>query len=146
MFTKFADDTRLGETANRPAGRAAIHKDLEMPKEWARGNPIKFNKDRYKMLPVGRKHWCKDMPGWKQLCKKGYGGLPWLQHPQLCRKVCSQRILGRDYSPLAWLDNSANCIFLVERKEGYNLQLIQWGHDIFFLDLQSAKLWPSDCS
>lgn len=78
-FTKLADGTRLGKTANRPAGRAAIHKDLEMPKEWARGNLIKFIKDRYKMLPVGRKHWCKDMSGWQQLCKKGSGALPWLQ-------------------------------------------------------------------
>lgn len=82
-FTKFVDYTRLEETANRPAGRTAIHKDLEKPKEWARGNLIKFIKDRYKMLPLGRKHWCKDigwsLPGWEQLCKKGSGGLPWLQ-------------------------------------------------------------------
>lgn len=54
MFAKFAGNTKLGEKTNRPAGRAAIHRDLERPKEWARGNLMKFIKDNLQVLPPGQ--------------------------------------------------------------------------------------------
>lgn len=60
MFIKFAANTKLGETDNRPAGRTAVHKDLEIPEEWARGKLKKFIKDNSKMLPLCWKLWCKD--------------------------------------------------------------------------------------
>ena len=74
---------RMGETANRSAGRPAIHRDLEMPKAWTRGKLMKFIQRNCQELSLGRKYWCKNtgrfLLGWEQLCRKDPGGLLWLQ-------------------------------------------------------------------
>ena len=53
-LSKFTDDTKLGGVADRPGGCAAIQRDLHRLKKWAGRNRTKFNKRKYKVLPLGR--------------------------------------------------------------------------------------------
>lgn len=107
-FSDSADDTKLGGTANRPAGTAAIRKDLEMLKEGTRGKRMKFSKDNRQVLALGRTLWCRDA-GWSLplagsfsagrdlgLCPGGRDGQ---RHPGLPTQGGSQEAEGKDYSP-----------------------------------------------
>ncbi|KAK4818046.1 hypothetical protein QYF61_004573 [Mycteria americana] len=53
-FSKFSDDTKLGGVADTPEGRAVIQKDLNRLEKWADRNLTKFNKERCKVLHLGR--------------------------------------------------------------------------------------------
>lgn len=53
-FNKFADDIKLGgEWLITPDRCAAIQKNLSL-KNWAETNPMKFHKDKCRVLPLGR--------------------------------------------------------------------------------------------
>lgn len=125
-FSESADDTKLGGTANRPAGTAAIRKDLEMLKEGTRGNLMKFGKDNRQVLALGRTLRCRDAgwslplagsvsagrdPGPALAAEMANGTLGYL------RKGAARRLKEEIIPPLAWLDNSAYCRFLVERRK-----------------------------
>ncbi|KAK4829139.1 hypothetical protein QYF61_002354 [Mycteria americana] len=55
-LSKFADDTKLGGVADAPEGCAAIQRDLNRLEKWADGNLMKFNKENWKVLHLGRKN------------------------------------------------------------------------------------------
>jgi len=53
-LNNFADDTKLGEVADTPEGRASIQNDLDRLEKWADRDLTKFNKGKCKVLHLGR--------------------------------------------------------------------------------------------
>jgi len=53
-FIKFADDIRLGETADMLKSRISVKRDLDRLEEWASRNVMNFHKDKFKVLHLGR--------------------------------------------------------------------------------------------
>jgi len=53
-LSKFADDTKLGRVTDTPDGCAAIQRDLDRLENSAERNLIKFNKEKCKILHLGR--------------------------------------------------------------------------------------------
>ncbi|GAB0208570.1 mitochondrial enolase superfamily member 1 [Grus japonensis] len=51
---KFADYTNLSAEVDTSEGRATLHKDLDRLEEWANKNLMKFNKDKCKVLHLGK--------------------------------------------------------------------------------------------
>uniref|UniRef100_A0A803SME4 Reverse transcriptase domain-containing protein n=1 Tax=Anolis carolinensis TaxID=28377 RepID=A0A803SME4_ANOCA len=56
MIIKFADDTKLGGIANTPEDRSRIQNNLNRLEKWAKTNKMKFNRDKCKILHLGRKN------------------------------------------------------------------------------------------
>ncbi|KAK4814877.1 hypothetical protein QYF61_027906, partial [Mycteria americana] len=53
-FPKFADDTKVGGEVDTSEGRAILQRDLDGLEEWPSKNCMKFNKDKCKVLHLGR--------------------------------------------------------------------------------------------
>ncbi|GAB0194453.1 hypothetical protein GRJ2_001910600 [Grus japonensis] len=53
-LVKFADDTKLSGEADTSGGRATRQEDLNRLEEWANKNLMKFNKDKCKVLHLGK--------------------------------------------------------------------------------------------
>ena len=53
-LSRFAGDTKLGGVADMPGGHAAIQRDLDRLEKCANRNLMKINKEKCKVLHLGR--------------------------------------------------------------------------------------------
>lgn len=58
-LTKFANDTEVSGEVDILKGRASLQKDLDRLGEWANKNLMKFNKDKFNVLHLGKHNPCE---------------------------------------------------------------------------------------
>ena len=64
MLIRFADDTKLGGIANVLEDRNKIQNYLVRLEHWAENNTMKFNRDKCKVLHLGKRNQThKGIPG-----------------------------------------------------------------------------------
>lgn len=54
VLMKFDNDTKLSGEVNSLEGKVTLQEDLDMLGEWTDKNLMKFNQDKYKVLPMGK--------------------------------------------------------------------------------------------
>uniref|UniRef100_A0A670I6Y3 Reverse transcriptase domain-containing protein n=1 Tax=Podarcis muralis TaxID=64176 RepID=A0A670I6Y3_PODMU len=55
ILIKFADDTKLGGVTNTPEDRITLQNDLDRLENWAKTNKMNFNREKCKVLHLGKK-------------------------------------------------------------------------------------------
>ena len=56
MLVKFADGTKLGGIANTLEDRNKIQNNFDRMEHWTKGNRMKFNSDKCKVLHLGKRN------------------------------------------------------------------------------------------
>lgn len=79
ILSKFANNTKVGCGADSPEGRAALQRDLDRLEKQADRNPLKFSKERCRVLLMGRNNprTCWGLPSWGAALKKRTWGYRW---------------------------------------------------------------------
>jgi len=66
LFLMFSDHIKLGGVAGTTEGCATIQRDLDMLEKWSDGSLVMFNKEKCKVLHLGRNSQCRLVACWLQ--------------------------------------------------------------------------------